>query len=417
MAEVLGQEIWQKVEPEFRNALKGHSSVLEFQNQQTSRYIRLAMTPETSEGEIVRGAYILSTDVTSEVQTRSGLAHARRRELASQLTSAMSHDFSNLLTIIMGQQLLLEQDPHLSDAAREASATISSAANRGAELIESLNRLSPTRDINTANVKISEFQSQLESLVRATLPETFSLHIHTKTPDSTLIFDPGFAQDAVLNMVINSVEACGGSGRIELTIHKSPDGWLEFLACDDGPGFSEEALAQAINPFYSTKTGKAGRGLGLTSAYDFAKSCGGFLTLSNQTDLGALVSLKVPYQPHEKTGNGIILLVDDDDEIRKTLRSQLRSAGHSVIEASSVEEASKLADVDGLSLIITDLAIAPDGTGLQVAQSAPQNVPVLIITGLPNTDPLRIKAEALHRVWGKHVAVNSLGKIVDEALL
>lgn len=412
MSDVLGDHIWQQIAPHFDQVVAGQAVVLEIQNAARTRYIRLAMSPDIDEAGCTQGAFILSTDVTEEALARAGLAHVRRRELASQLTSAMAHDFSNLMTIIIGQQALLERDAGLSDSQREISDTIKSAARRGTELIESLNRLSPQRQVDPGNVRLSAFRTQLMTLAQATLPEGFTLSIEISTAHPTLVFDAGFAQDALLNLVLNAVEACGSGGHIDLQIGQSADGYLAFLASDNGPGFSDDALRNAVTPFFSTKTGKVGRGLGLTSAYDFAKTCGGHLALSNRPGGGAAVSLKIPYLAATPVGNGMILLVDDDDALRQTLASQLRGAGHSLIEAASVEEAGKLVDLDGLSLIISDLAIGPNGTGLDVARLAPAQVPVLVITGLPASDPLHQEAAAAHRVLGKHQAVDKLCDLV-----
>ena len=183
----------------------------------------------------------------------------------------MAHDFSNLLTIIMGQQARLDEAVGGSETVADISATIKSAARRGAELIDNLNRLAPQRTVEPSNVKMSDFVARFTPLARAALPETMDISINIDLSDEALIFDPGFAQDALLNLVINAAEACDGNGQVALHIQKSRDGRLEFLARDHGPGFSDEALKNALSPFFSTKSGKVGRGLGLTSAYDFAK--------------------------------------------------------------------------------------------------------------------------------------------------
>jgi CheY-like chemotaxis protein len=170
---------------------------------------------------------------------------------------------------------------------------------------------------------------------------------------------------------------------------------------DNGPGFSADALNNALAPFYSTKTGKVGRGLGLSAAFDFAKSCGGTLRLNNRAETGASVSLRIPYTPVKTQSAGLVLLVDDDDDVREAVRQQLRQAGHAVIEAISVTEAEKLVHIDGLTHVVTDLAIGPTETGLDVAKLVPDHVPILVITGLPRSDALRQAAERDHVVLSK----------------
>lgn len=391
--EVLGDEIWEQVAPQFEKVLRGAPTVSEFRDESSGRFVRLAMSPDTSPDNTVEGAFILSTDVTEEVLARLALTHARRKELAAQLTSVMTHDFSNLLTIIMGQQDQLQRVAGKDPGLTKISDTILSAARRGRDLIASLNAVDAQRRIEPVAVEMKPFLEGLEHLARAALSEDMTLDLHTDLPDPKLILDPGFAQDAVLNLVLNASEACDGPGAISVSITRTGENDLQFLVTDTGPGFSPEARENAMNPFYSTKGGKVGRGLGLTSAFDFAKSCGGNLRIRNLRQGGAAVSIKIPYLPAEQSQSQLVLLVDDEDAVRQTVRRYLRQAGHTVIEATSPAEAAPLTRIDGLSLVLTDLDLGQGGTGIDVVKSLPDEIPRLIMTGLPASDPLRRDAE------------------------
>ena len=397
---VLGSTVWSRVAPQFARVLQGEQTTSEIRDEASGRFVRLAMTPDIAADDTVQGAYILTVDVTEEVSARAALAHARRKELATQLTSGMAHDFANLLTIILGQQAKLEdlagQHPELA----EVSATINSAAKRGGDLIDSLSRFESQRSLRPIAVTIADFTANVSQLARAAVPDTTTLTITATLPDARLSFDPGFAQDAILNLVLNAAEAQTGPATITVTVTKATDGMLEIAVTDDGPGFSEDGLANALAPFYSTKSGKIGRGLGLSAAFDFAKSSGGTLRLRNHEKGGAVVTLRIPYTPARATKSGLVLLVDDTLDVRQTVRSYLRRAGHAVVEAASVDEALKLMSLDGLTHVVTDLAIG-DGSGLDVAAHAPDNIPLLIVTGLPPSDPLRQTAQAKHRVLSK----------------
>jgi len=412
---VLGVAIWSKVLPPFESVLQGESSVTQFRDEDSGRFIRLAMSPDIQPDGQVTGAYILSTDVTEEVSSRNALAHARRRELASQLTSGMAHDFSNLLTIIMGQQARLQDaagdDPVLNDI----SATIKSAAMRGADLIKSLSLIESQRVIDPVSVEVTTYFDNVQQLARAAIHESMQLRFSVQIPDERLIFDPGFAQDAILNLVLNASEACNSftdnvvshsstdekTSCIQVEVLKTKSNQLEILVDDDGPGFSEDALANALAPFYSTKGGKIGRGMGLTAAFDFAKSCGGTVRLRNREQGGASVSLTIPYQVVRTTSPGLVLLVDDDDDVRHSILSYLRRAGHAVVEAATVAEAAQLMSLEGLTHVVTDLDIGRTGTGLDVAALVPTSLPLMIITGLPKSDELRQRAEQSYTVLSK----------------
>ena len=398
---VLGPDIWSHVAPRFENVLRGNPSVSEFYDEISDRYIRLAMTPDQDDDGNVRGTYILSMDVTDEVSARSALTHARRRELASQLTSGMAHDFANLLTIIMGQQAQLEDLANNNPKIAHVSATIKSAAKRGGELIESLSRIESPRNLDPESVDLASFLENVGRLANAAVPAETEISITSNIPDERLIFDPGFAQDAILNLVLNSSEAMNGTGRVQVQLSRFQDHMLEILVLDDGPGFTEDGLANALAPFHSTKGGKIGRGLGLSAAFDFAKSCGGTLRLRNRPEGGASVSLRIPYSRMKAKNAGLVLLVDDDHDVRLTVRTYLRRAGHAVIEAVTVAEAAKLVGIDGLTHVVTDLAIGETETGLDVAALVPDHIPVLVITGLPKSNSLRQAAECKNLVLSK----------------
>jgi len=406
--QVLGIEVCKEVMPSFEKALNGESSVSEFKEESSGRFIRLAMTPDIDKNDRVRGAYILSTDATKEVQARRALAHASRKALATQLTSVMTHDFSNLLTIIMGQQNQLEKIVGDDPALNTISKTIQSATRRGAELIDTLNRIDTQRHIDAIKVNASDFVSNISRLAKAAITKGIDLKFNSDIPDQNLIIDPGFANDALLNLVINAAESCGESGTVAVHILVAPLQELQFRIQDDGPGFSDDGLGNALNPFYSTKEDKVGRGLGLTSAFDFARSCGGSLRIRNHENGGALVVMTIPYLPVLSGEGQVILVVDDDDEVRSVISDYLRSGGRMVVEASSLIEARELVKLEGLSFVITDLDLSSTNTGMDVAAIVPDDVPVLVVTGLSASDPRRQQAQLSYPVLEKPFDVDAL---------
>lgn len=398
--DVLGTALWNRVSADFDKVIQGRPTTSEIRDAGSGRSIRLAMTPDLATDGTVQGAYILSMDVTEEVSARTAVAHARRKELAAQLTSGMAHDFANLLTIILGQQARLDnlRDAHPDIA--DIAATIRTAAKRGGALIDSLSGIATQRRLSPVAVRVADFATNLQQLARAAVGDSTTLTFTNTVPDARLTFDPGFAQDAILNLVINAAEAQGDTPAIHVTLAKATDGMFVVTVDDTGPGFSDEGLARGLAPFYSTKGGKVGRGLGLSTAFDFAKSSGGTLRLQNRPEGGARVSLRIPYQPVRAETGGLVLLVDDTLDVRQSVRGYLRRAGHAVVEATTVADARKLLSLDGLTHIVTDLAMG-DGTGLDVGKAAPPHLPCLIVTGLPPTDPLRQTAEASYPVLSK----------------
>lgn len=389
--EALGAEAYEYVFPRFQEALKGNSNAFEFALKDHGKQVRVALTPDKDKQGNVIGAYLLSMDITEEANARRALTHARRRELAAQLTSGLSHDFANLLTIILGQQNKLEGIEGLPEDVQEIVATTKAAALRGGALLDGISQLDTKRILTPSAVDFEELLTGLERLAKAAVSDQITTEIINQIGPVTVMLDQGFTQDALLNLVLNAHEAITGTGAISITT-RHIENWLEFVVRDTGTGFSEEALQNVFTPFFTTKKGSAGRGLGLTTVFDFAKISGGRVDVKNHPDGGAIVSLRIPYIAAAKIKPGLVLLVEDNLEIRQTIRDYLRKMGHSVLEANSAEEALNLINISDLTHIITDLMLENEMTGYDLAvrvRETGTKLPITIITGLPENDPLR----------------------------
>jgi signal transduction histidine kinase len=389
--EALGLEAYEEVYPHFLDALKGQSSAFEFTLKDYAKQVRVALTPDKDKRGHVIGAYLLSMDITEEANARRALTHARRRELAAQITSGLAHDFANLLTIILGQQNKLEALTDLPENVQEIVATTKTAALRGGALLDGLSQLDAKRILTPSATDFNAFISGLERLANAVVNDQISIEIDNQIGLAQIMLDHGFTQDALLNLILNAREAITGAGRIQITV-KRVENWLDFIVKDTGTGFSKEALKNVFTPFFTTKKGSAGRGLGLTTVFDFAKVSGGRVGVKNHSDGGAIVSLRIPYIAATPVKPGLVLLVEDNLEIRQSIRDYLRQMGHSVLEANSAEEALNLSRISDLTHIVTDLMLEGEMTGLDLAKSLRKTgmkIPIFIVTALPQNDPLR----------------------------
>lgn len=388
ISQALGSTAYLRVEPFLQKAYAGETSVFEFTEDQDSRRIRVSFTPD-GEG----GVYVMSVDITEETQARVALQQTRRRAMAAQMTSGLAHDFSNLLTIILGMQSRLEK-MGLSDEARELVAATQQTARRGGQL---LNRIADMTGNRTPQPKATDMRGLLEDLrILATpsLPRGVGLSVVNTLPGKALMLDPGMIQDALLNLVLNARDACGGSGQITISAHTIGEIWAEIAVSDTGPGFSKEALEKALNPFFTTK-GDKGSGLGLPMVYDTVKLAGGDLNLRN-TPSGASVVLRLPYRPAPPVQEGLVLLVEDSDDLRRQFRDMLVDLGFSVIEATSCDEASALAEnVEDIALVLSDIRLEGQKTGLDLLAKLKPFLPCILMTSLPYSDPLH--REALKR--------------------
>ena len=389
--EALGEETFQKINPSFIRAFNGEASVLEITHEPSGRRIRIALTPERdSEGE-VSGLFILSTDVTNEAQARAALSQASKRELAAKLSSGLAHDFANLLTIILGLQGRIERMEGLPDEAKDLAHATLAAARRGGTLLDRIAAISGKRELRPQAVELTPLIEDLAAMARPTLGENVNLQTTVEGLEAPLLLDPGPLQDSLLNLLLNARDAMAPTGgKIVLEARPVQDTWIEFSAADTGPGFSPEALERALDPFFTTKGGE-GSGLGLSMVYDQAKLAGGSVRLEN-TGMGARVVMRLPLRKAETARPMLVLLVEDNDTIRTNVRDMLTGLGHSVLEAETVDEAKALSELPDVKLVLSDIQLAGEGTGVDLAFALAQRLPVILMTSLPPGDILRASA-------------------------
>lgn len=399
--EALGRATFARIEPHLRRALAGEANVFEITHEPSGRRIRIALTPDHGAGEAPQGVYVLSMDVTEEAQTRAALSQTAKRELAAQLTSGLAHDFANLLTIILGLQGRLERLPGLPETASALARATLAAARRGGTLLDRIASISGPREMRPQPTDLAVLLDELKIMARPSLPEGIGLDALVSGLHGPVMLDPGSLQDSLLNLILNARDAIvsagrSGSaavGRITLTVRPVRDTWLEIAVSDTGPGFSPQALERGLDPFYTTKGGE-GSGLGLSMVYDHTKLSGGTVKLFNRPEGGATVTLRLPLRPAGTTPARplLVLLVEDRAEIRAEVREMLRDLGHNVIEAASADEAMGLIELPGLDLVLSDINLPGELSGVDLARALDARghpARIVLMTSLPPGDARR----------------------------
>jgi signal transduction histidine kinase len=401
-AQVVLGTVFDQIAPYLDRALSGESPVHEFTHEDSGRRIRLALTPDRMGDGPINGVYVLSMDVTEETQARATLAQTRKRELAAQLSSGMAHDFGNLLTIIMGLQGQIQRHRALPDDLAELVGATVAAARRGGVLLDRIAAMSGARELRPQVTRLCEFMADLRVMARTALPDDVKLVMDLCPELPPLLLDQGLVQDCVLNLILNARDALGThGGRITLRANVLAQTWLELTVSDTGTGFSMQALDRALEPFFTTKGADGGSGLGLSMVYDQVTLAGGTMRLANDPAGGAVVTLRLPFKPVADFAadgpRGLVLLVEDTDAIRESVRVMLCDMGHAVIEAASVEEALSLLDLPDVSHVLSDINLPGPLSGLDLLRAAKARAgtpPALhLMTALPPSDPLRRAAQ------------------------
>jgi signal transduction histidine kinase len=392
MAQALGHDTAKKIRPYLEKALAGAAQVFEISHTPSGRRVRIALTPDLApEG----GVYVLSTDVTHESQARAAITQTAKRELATQLTSGLAHDFANLLTVILGLQGRIERRADLPPEVIDTVRATLAAARRGGTLLDRIAAISGKRELRPQAVEMRPLIEDIAAMALPALGPNVRLETFVGGLDAPVLLDPGPLQDSLLNLLLNARDAMGpGGGTIRIEAHAVRDTWVQITVSDSGPGFSEEALERALDPFFTTKGGE-GSGLGLSMVYDQTKIAGGSVRLRN-TDEGARVALRLPLRLAQVRAEPLlVLLVEDNGDIRAEVREMLRGLGHSVIEAASVEEALTLIALPGMGpaigFVLSDIQLGR-ATGLDLLRGLPEGMPSVLMTSLPPGDPMRAQA-------------------------
>ena len=401
--QALGAPTYAVLRPHMEQAFSGRQQVFEITHPESGRRIRIALTPDRGGN----GVFVLSTDVTAEVEVREALTQASRRELAAKITSGLAHDFGNLLTIILGLQDRLSQADLPPGAQADVQATLA-ATRRGVQLLERIGQIAAPLGWARQPVQLDVLLRDLCDMVRPSLGDRVVLELVTDLPRAPLLLDPGHVQDSLLNLILNARDAMGAAGGTITLAARGSAPWLDLELTDTGPGFTPDALTRATEPFFSTKPGH-GSGLGLSMVFDQARLAGGTLHIANRPEGGAWVRLRLPLRP---VCPQMVLLVEDDDSLREMLRRMLTTMGHSVIEAASLAEAQGLTDLPGLTLILSDMQL---GDGLGHALSRGGHPPLLLMTALPPGDPLRAIAPCpvLTKPFDSATLAQAISEVVD----
>ncbi len=404
--EALG-DVYEKIAPLLARALEGENLVHEFTHDASGRRIRLSLTPDQLGDGPMNGIYVMSMDVTEEAQARAALAQTRKRELAAQLSSGLAHDFGNLLTIILGLQGQLARKEGLPADVMQAVQSTIAAARRGGVLLERIATISGQRELRPQPTDLKALLDDLHLMARPALPEGVALEVILVDDLPPLMLDQGAVQDSLLNLILNARDALGGAeGRISLSARRVSDTWLELSVSDTGCGFTESALEKGLDPFFSTK-GSEGTGLGLAMVYDQITLSGGTVRLANRPQGGARVTLRLPLKlaelTHTPQGPELVLLVEDTDTIRESVREMLRDLGHSVIEAASHDEALGLTELPGLGMVLSDINLEGGQSGLDLLRKCRARglSQLHLMTALPASDALHQEAAAEFPVLAK----------------
>jgi signal transduction histidine kinase/CheY-like chemotaxis protein len=356
-------------------------------------------------------------------ETEDKLRQAQKLEAVGQLTGGIAHDFNNLLTIIVGNietlQRRLAKVP-LERFAVTASRPIDAAlhaSESAAQLTHRLLAFSRQQPLAPKQIDLNHVVGGMSDLLRRTLGETISMETILAGGLWPTFADANQIENALINLCVNARDAMPEGGQLTIETANAclddayamqfeevqPGQYVLLSVADTGTGIAPNILQHVFEPFFTTKRGAQGSGLGLAMVYGLVKQSGGHIRIYSELGHGTTVKIYLPRLlqaqqaeaapaalPHDRSAaprasaGEIVLLVEDNNEVREYAKSLLEELGYGVVEAADAEQALKaLRASPRIDVLFTDVVL-PGASGRELSGKALElqsDLPVLFTTG------------------------------------
>ncbi len=368
-----------------------------------------------------------SAELDAEAQKRSKLEaelrQAQKLEAIGQLTGGVAHDFNNLMTVVISSSELLEASDNARFDSSEKSliTNVKQAARTASSITAQLLAFARTQSLNPKPTNVCDSVVSIEGLLRRSVGECLHLAIHTDPDEIWCNIDVAQLNTALLNLVLNARDASSRSGDIRIhvgledQIPEEPshtrNQYAVISVSDDGIGMSSTDLERVFEPFYSTKKGGHGNGLGLSMVYGFAKQSKGALRLTSSENEGTTATIWLPTcAPPDSTKNidketgegererksisGRALVVEDTAAVRDITARILDELGYEVEAVQSADDARQIIESGYTpNLLFTDLSMPGTWDGLDLARWVKQFSPETTVVVASGYAPQKTSVE------------------------
>jgi nitrogen-specific signal transduction histidine kinase len=358
---------------------------------------------------------VLSVNITDLKNAQAALVHAQKMEAVGQLTGGLAHDFNNLLTVVIGNLVTLqERYPDNTDIGEYVVPALK-ASRRGASLIKRLLTFARKQPLALRSVNMADLVNETVILLKRTLPANITVATTPVEEPVYAMTDTQQLENALLNLALNARDAMPDGGQLLIgakcvqlgqaqvaDFDVAPGRYVALSVSDTGTGMDAATQARASEPFFTTKRFGSGSGLGLSMVYGFAKQSGGGIRIQSALGEGCVVTLVLPCQGDDADAadtapglrhladrpgaqRALVLLVEDDPDVRRVIRLQLVGLGYPVIEADHAADALLLlASVPTVGILVSDVVMpgGMDGRALcRAARQCAPHVKALLISG------------------------------------
>jgi signal transduction histidine kinase/ActR/RegA family two-component response regulator len=332
------------------------------------------------------------------------LRQAQKMEAVGQLTGGVAHDFNNLLLVITGNLDLLSRAVAGNPRLERLVTTAQKGAARGAQLTSQLLAFARRQTLRPETRPINDLVHEFDILAGRMLGDAITVDFQLDPASGACLVDPSQFGSALLNLIVNARDAMPGGGGLtvrttNLTLDAraaahypdaQPGAYVVVEVTDTGSGMAPEVLARATEPFFTTKETGKGTGLGLSQVYGFVRQSDGFLTIESTPGVGTTIRIHLPQVPvtaarpaaHRgvRNGNGTVLVVEDDADVRELVIAQLEDLGYTPISAANGPEALEVLaapETPPIDLLLTDVVMPGGMSGVELVRAARARSPGL----------------------------------------
>lgn len=392
--------------------------------------------------------FVSITDVTEKTSLEAQLRQAQKMESIGRLAGGVAHDFNNLLTVILSSAEMVLEDLDPGDPACTDLEQIVEAGQRANDLTQQLLTFSRKQVVAPQVIDLNAELQNATVVLRRLIGEDIELQLVLADDLAAAHLDRGQLNQVLLNLVVNARDAMPEGGRLVLqTRNASPSRegsgqqpreptHVLLAVSDSGHGMAGDVLSQVFEPFFTTKPMTRGTGLGLSTVHGIVKQAGGFVDVDSQPGQGTTFRVffptttraREPAPPTESeppqtlapATTATILLIEDEDAVRRAALKILEKAGYVAFAATTPHEALRLAQEHGasLDLVLTDI-VMPEMSGTLCYERLQERIPgikVLFMSGYAPEDIAARDALEGKPFIQKPFSVSSLQKAVGRVL-
>ena len=376
-------------------------------------WLKTTQYPLLDENKSVYAIMRILENITETVKLEQKLRHFQKMEEVGKLAGGVAHEFNNLLQVIVGYSDMIREESN-NELVGENVNMIHNATNTAKDLTRQLLTFSRKTEPAKKVVSINTLLTNSLKMINMVLDENMSLNFIPLEQDVNVCVDSGQIEQVFMNLCINSRDAMGGNGKIDIKVSVVTEVWeaitlairknlqqkfvkIEFS--DNGPGIPPDVSPHIFEPFFTTKDIGKGTGLGLATVYAIFKQHGSYIFLDQDYKTGTKFNMYLPVVEEKALKENdskfitenidgskkTVILAEDEDAVKKMCVKILEKNGFEVLQASNGKEALELYEKNTgkVSLLLFDVMM-PEMTGKEaydkIASDNP-NIPTLFCTG------------------------------------